>query len=63
MEVDIGARLHTGRWMTNGEWGTVMKRNMDNGCVIVSYDVFMDNSTRVSTVVAASVEGDVAHAR
>lgn len=36
---------------------------MDNDCVIVSYDVFMDNSTRVSTVVAARVEGDVVHAR
>lgn len=40
-----------------------MRRNLDEECEIVSYDIFMDDGTRVETVPASAVEADVNHGR
>lgn len=60
-----GSRLYTGRWTQNGEWGTVLKTNLGDNDEVVSYDVFMDTSTKKvpKTVPVADVEKAVADAR
>eukprot|EP00903_Cladosiphon_okamuranus_P016184 g14935.t1 len=63
MDITSGTRFHTGGWSTDGGWGTVMRRNLDEECEIVSYDIFMDDGTRVETVPASAVEADVNHGK
>lgn len=63
MDITAGTRFHTGGWSADGGWGTVMRTNLDDECDIVSYDVFMDNGTRLETVPVTEVEADVKHGR
>lgn len=63
MDITAGTRFHTGSWSADGGWGAVMQTNLDEECEIVSYDVFMDDGTRLETVPAAEVEKDVKHGR
>lgn len=63
MDITAGTRFHTGGWSVDGGWGTVMRTNLDQEYHIVSYDVLMDNGTRLETVPAAEVEAEVNYGR